>query len=262
MRLIKIIDKWFFKQPAFREFVTKVLYGAKDTDVRIFGETLRVNTLRENGYYRSARFARNAAVFRDEAGVLMNLARFVKPDGHFIDAGANIGLFSSVFSRFARMHPEFGVTAFEVHPSTFARLKVNADRHGFQAMPVALGEREGRLEFVEGAVSHVTTLATKANAYSKKESFFSADCRTLDSFEWTSPNIILKIDVEGQEYEVLCGAAQLLASGKVIAIFIDGYEDSRIPVLLARNGFSLLNARTLEPWVEKTPWLLAVRQPD
>jgi FkbM family methyltransferase len=259
MSILEIIDRWFFKKPAFREAVTKLLYGSNDREVRLFGETLLVNTLRENGYYRSARFAEKAALFRDEAGVLMNLAQFVRPGGHFIDAGANVGVFSTVFSRFTRLHPGFGVTAFEVHPSTYARLKVNADRHGFRAIPVALGEEAGRLEFIGGAVSHVTTLASKANAYSLNKAFFSAECRTLDSFEWNSPDIILKIDVEGQEYEVLAGGARLLASGRVIAVFIDGFEDCRIPQFLEDNNFLLRNARTLEPWVEKDPWLLALR---
>jgi FkbM family methyltransferase len=260
MSLLGIIDRWFFKKPAFREFVTKILYGSDDRDVRIFGENLRVNTLRENGYFRSARFADRAALFRDEAGVLMNLTGFVRPNGHFIDAGANVGVFSTVFSRFSRMYPGFGVTAFEVHPETFARLNVNAERHGFRAVPVALGDKAGHLEFIEGAVSHVTTLASKANAYSKKNATFTAECHTLDSYEWNSPDIILKIDVEGQEFEVLAGAAGLLASGRVIAVFIDGFTDQRIPRFLEANNFSLLNARTLGPWVEKTPWLLAVRK--
>jgi hypothetical protein len=125
---------------------------------------------------------------------------------------------------------------------------------------VALGDKAGRLEFIEGAVSHVTTLASRANAYSKKNAVFSAECRTLDSYEWNSPDIILKIDVEGQEYEVLAGAAGLLASGRVIAVFLDGFTDQRIPGFLEAHHFSLRNARTLEPWTEKTPWLLAVRK--
>ena len=92
----------------------------------IFGEDVARNTLMENGYFRSAQFATKAALFRDEAGVLMNLTQFVRPNGQFIDVGANVGVFSSVFARFSCLYPAFQVSAFEAHPGTFARLRVNA----------------------------------------------------------------------------------------------------------------------------------------
>jgi len=259
MNLLGILDKWYFKQPLIRESVTRAVYGSRDVTVRMFGEEIVLNTLRENGYFRSAQFATKAALFRDEAGVLMNLTHFVRPTGHFVDVGANVGVFSSVFARFSRLYPAFQVSAFEAHPGTFSRLRLNAEKNGFSAHNFAVGEREQILEFVEGAVSHVTTTVDKANAYSKKGCTFTAECKMLDSFEWHSSDIILKIDVEGQEFEVLAGASGLLESGKVICVFIDGFEDARIPGRLTACGFKLYNARTLRSWEKATGCLLAIR---
>ena len=59
---------------------------------------------------------------------------------------------------------------------------------------------------------------------------------------------MLKIDVEGQELDVLRGAERLFSSGRVRAVYIDGCAAGRaVEEFLTRRGFSLFDGRTLEP---------------
>jgi hypothetical protein len=69
----------------------------------------------------------------------------------------------------------------------------------------------------------------------------------------------MKIDVEGQEWEVLQGAASYFASNRVKALYLDDYKDARVRNFLAEYGFHYFNGRTLEPAKEETRHLLAVR---
>lgn len=48
---------------------------------------------------------------------------------------------------------------------------------------------------------------------------------------------MLKIDVEDHEREVLEGAAFLLRSGRVKAVYMDGYRDKSIPDLWGQMDF-------------------------
>ena len=69
----------------------------------------------------------------------------------------------------------------------------------------------------------------------------------------------MKIDVEGQEWEVLEGSLSYFEQGRVKAVYLDNYKDSRVRDFLDRYGFRYLNGRTLDPATEETRHLLAVR---
>lgn len=54
------------------------------------------------------------------------------------------------------------------------------------------------------------------------------------------------MDVEGQEWAVLQGAADLFAAGRVKAVYLDGYEDKpAIEAFLRKNGFTFWDMPTL-----------------
>ena len=260
MLALNLLDKLFVKQPRFREFVTRVIYGDKDTDVELFHRSLRINSLKENGYLRAAKAAWKNSLLRDETIILQRIMLFLENDMTFLDVGANIGIFSACMSDVSNLYDKFEVVAFEAHPQTFARLTENADRHNFRAVNFALGPKEGEIAFVEGAVSGVTTTVANANRYSIAGRTLSLPMRRLDSFEF-SGDLFIKIDVEGQDFDVLDGASGLFDAGRVKAVYIDGFEDDvRVTDFLARYDMKLLNLLDLKPTSEPVFNLLALSQ--
>ena len=255
----KILDKYFIKKPKFRELVTKIIYGSSNTDINIFGNRLTINKLRENGYFRASKKIKNSSLLEDEVPVIMTLLSQMENDGCFVDVGANIGLFSSIFAQKAKIFKNFQVFAFEVNPETFKRTKANANKNGFKAFNIGISKTEKKLKFVEGAVSHVTTIEEKINKYSIKEKNFIALCKPLDNILSNKKNILLKIDVEGQEREVLQGAKHLIRRGAIKAIYIDGYDDPSVWEALEKE-FLLLDGRTLEVANRATHSLLALKR--
>lgn len=258
--MLGLVDRFIIKQPRLRRWLTRLLYGGQDRTVQLLGSPLQVNALSENGYLRAARKCNTSSFLRDEVAVMLNLAHFVRPGGIFIDAGANVGVYSTFFAKFTRLYPDFAVHAFEVHPHTLARLHHNATLHGFEVHPQGLSALQQTLEFVAGAVSHVTTEASHTNPASIRQQRFTAACERLDALPWPSQDIILKVDVEGMEYEVLQGAQALFEQRRLCCVYVDGFDDPRVPGLLRQHGMELRDGRTLQALSGHVHALLAVRR--
>lgn len=260
MTLRGLIDRYFIKNPALRKRVTRLLEGDKDTTVRLLGVDLRINSLREHGYLRASRTGSWSSVFGDEAPVLISLASLLPRLDTIVDAGANIGLFSAALGKFQQLHPHLSFAAFEADPETFKRLQINVDGPGRQAHNVALSDAPGKLRFIRGAVSHVTTTVEQANAYSLGDPF-EVECRRLDSFQLPGQRILLKIDVEGQEWKVLQGARQWFDEGRCVCVYLDGFENrTEIQGFLRDRDFELRDGRTLAPANDDTFALLALHR--
>jgi FkbM family methyltransferase len=255
-----LLDRHFIKKPAVRRFITRLIEGDRDLVVSLFGGKLKVNSVREHGYLRASRAGAWSSVFGDEAAVLMSLASLLPRIDTIVDAGANVGLFSVTLGRFQKLFPDLKIVAFEADPDTFSRLQANLSAPDQTAFNFAVGDKPGKLTFVRGAVSHVTTTLSQANSYSLEETF-DVECRRLDSFEIPGGNLLLKIDVEGQELDVLRGASRWFDEGRCAVVYIDGFERrDEVFDLLKRRDFVLLDGRTLEPAQENTFSLLAIRR--
>ena len=264
VRLGWALDRYFIKQPRLRRAATRAIYGKSDLPIRLFGAGLTINSELENGYLRASRNSKYVSLFRDEAAILVNLANLVSDDCTFVDVGANIGIFSAVMSRFARIRRNVRVIAFEVDPNTFSRLALNARRHGFEAHNIGLADAERTITFVRGAVSHVTTPLESRNAYSIKKETFTAKCAPLAAFDIPRRDIVMKIDVEGFEYEVLVGARRYFEEQRVKAVYFDGVAKiDQTRRFLSEFDFELLDGQTLEPFQPGGFALLALRRdPD
>lgn len=255
----ELVDKYFIKQPRLRRLVTALLFRDREDWVHLLGARILVHRRSENGYWRASRLASGSSLLTDELPVLIALAALVGPNRIFVDVGANVGIYSVALARFTRIHSTFRVVAFEVAPATFARLAINAERHGFIAHQVALGDSEGRALFVGGAVSHVTTRAEHAGEYNISSESFDAEVRRLDAFELRG-DLVIKIDVEGQELSVLRGATRYFDAHLVAAVYLDGYTAPACWDFLEERGFDLYDGRTLQPADRKTYGLLALRR--
>lgn len=249
------LDRYFIKQPWLRQLVTKVLYGARDRDIHLFGTRLMVNSMQENGYVRAAQAARHLSLWRDEPASLLALAAVLRPGDTFVDIGANIGIYCCTLARL----PGVKVVAFEANPETFQRLSANARQHGVDAHCLAVSERAETLEFLTGAVSHVFAAANHRNAYHNGGTV-KVEAQPLDDLIKGDQTLVLKIDVEGHEPEVLRGAAKLISSGRVRAIMLDASPETRLAAAwLGDQGYRLVDPATFCAPAPDCTTILALR---
>jgi FkbM family methyltransferase len=257
--IYSLLDKYFIKQPKFRRFFTKMLYGDRLVDANLLGRVIKINSLKENGYLRASKISAHSSLLRDEYPVLLTLSNIIKDESSFVDVGANVGVYSSVLSTFKKTHKNFDVFAFEVHPDTYARLELNGREYGFNAFNFGIGRVRESVKFVGGAVSHVTTRANLSNKYNIPAETFVANIRPLSDFNFKK-NLIIKIDVEGQEFAVLEGAKKYFDEGRVICVYLDGYDDKSCWDYLEGYGFEFFDGKNLEQADRTTFSLLALKR--
>ena len=165
-------------------------------------------------------------VGRYEVVTRLVVERLVQPGDQCIDVGANIG--GITFLIVARAGDAGRVLAFEPAPSTFARLRYNVELNpelNGRLVPVqaGLGERPGDLQLVE---DH----ATPGNASLHAVGGVVVPVTTLDAAivkHGLSRLDFMKIDVEGMEYEVLCGAKATLEAWRPTMYFETMVENDR-----------------------------------
>jgi FkbM family methyltransferase len=136
---------------------------------------------------------------------------FLRPGDIFIDAGANIGLFTIIAA--ATVGPTGAVHAFEPCTAAFERLRGNVCLNGFDSSVschrVALSSSEGMLTMAVAADGHDAW--NSPGEPTVTGDFITTDvvASTLDSFASRSLRhrtaSLMKIDVEGWETHLLAG---------------------------------------------------------
>lgn len=171
-----------------------------------------------------------------------------------IDVGANEGQ----FSRTARaLLPEANILAFEPIPECYQRVKTRFARDArFLVINSALGSEKGRAELTvasgdTGASSLLAVSDTQARYFphTLNSRSITVDIDTLDAVVATSDlpgPYLLKIDVQGFEYEVLQGGMNTLANAAMVVLeasyerFYQGQKlFSDVYELLKSKGFVL-----------------------
>ena len=138
------------------------------------------------------------------------LLSILTPDSVVYDVGANVGYHTTAFASRARQ-----VISFEPNPQNFALLQQNTADHDrvtrYQAA-VSNTAGTGYIDDFDPAVygnfGHMT-MGTSG---------VQVPCMTLDSMSHTPPDLI-KIDVEGHEYEVLQGCVHMLKSRRPVIYY-------------------------------------------
>jgi FkbM family methyltransferase len=257
---LRLIQKQINERPRLREWLTRLRHGASDLDVVLFKRKVRINALRENGYYRAARLAHANSLLRDETLVMQRVSMMLGDGVTFVDVGANIGIFSAVIADARQLFRDFHVMAFEADPVTFARLAVNAERFGFDAINIALAAEAGELDFATGAVSGIATRRDRAGHAHIAGRGFTVAARRLDSFDLPG-KLVIKIDVEQMELEVLEGARGLFDEGRVAAVYLDEFDNKQAVLdFLSGYGFDLMAPARLKPFAPGHRALFAVRR--
>lgn len=256
--MINLIDRYFLKRPGVRRFVTMLFNGNREERVTLLAQNYDVHTVREHGFFRASKIAQTCSLYRDEAPVLIHLAGLLSEEDTFLDIGANVGIFAANIASFRSIYPKLKIYAFEPNLDTASRLRANVEPLGVEVFAIALSNHSGTLEFVDGAVSNVFTTVENASSYSILRERSRCECRRLDDLKIAGNSLVLKIDVEGQEWEVLDGSLAYFQTGRVKAVYLDDYKDARVRSFLDQFGFSYLNGRTLAPAAVETRHLLAI----
>jgi FkbM family methyltransferase len=148
----------------------------------------------------------------------------------FVDVGGHIGNYTQWL---LDQYPDANVHVFEPHPYSFARL-ANRDWSGrvvchnsalsrAPGAPVALFDRD------DGTGSHHATLYPEVidEIYHRSPTRIMVEVDSLDhvaAAEGIARIDLLKIDTEGHELAVLCGARRLLSEGRIGLIHFEFNE--------------------------------------
>lgn len=144
--------------------------------------------------------------------------------GIVLDIGANIGTFCC---EIASIFPSYTIHAFEPVSLTFSELEENIKLNNFKNIVTHnigisdnSGVVEGQTPHIKGSFGHITLSEQveklrSNNVIHNKTSYKVA---TLDSFNFEDVSLI-KIDVEGMEYEVFLGAVDTIKKCRPVIIF-------------------------------------------
>jgi FkbM family methyltransferase len=164
----------------------------------------------------------------------MSLLRAVlaQREATFVDVGSNIGSYTVVASESDAAF----VVSIEPHPSTFACLTQNVrlnGRHNVACFNLALSNREGLTCLTSRPHSALNRVVDLPDSH---EEVVSVRCRTLDGLcaELNICADIVKIDVEGHEYQVIDGFRRNLA--KASLLIVEDGERSDISSTMKENG--------------------------
>jgi FkbM family methyltransferase len=163
-----------------------------------------------------------------ELRILELMLTEVAPGDVFLDAGANLGIFSIFAAAFGAT-----VVSCEPDPLALARLILNRDinKCEFEIIPKALSDREGMVAFTceSGQVIQRSRISETGD--------YKVACVRGDSLG-VVPNIV-KIDVEGHELNVIRGLQSSLPACRLCVVEVhDGVDWKAVSSELAGSGFN------------------------
>ena len=171
------------------------------------------------------------------------LLHFLNTEDLFIDIGANVGSYTILASG----NNNSTSISIEPVPSTFSWLKKNIELNHLNekvsSFNIGLGDVESVLHFTNGlgTTNHVVDKSFKDAIEVPVKKL--DDLVDIDDLE---TDILIKLDVEGFEYNVLIGGQTTLCSDKTKAIIVElngsgnryGFKDSLVDEKLRSFGFS------------------------
>ncbi len=172
------------------------------------------------------------------------------PNPRIIDAGAHIGVMTTYFKT---QYPDSTIVAFEPNPSSFAKLVDNIEGNGFRSVtPInaALAHYDGT-----AALFGASDDETRGNSISqtwgmRNEHSTQMQTRTTKlSHYLREPCEFLKLDVEGEEFNVLNECARYLYNVREIELEVHITADTRFSVyniehILLSAGFQITMKKT------------------
>jgi FkbM family methyltransferase len=197
-------------------------------------------------------FKRAYRMLSREEGTVAWISGEARAGDVFYDIGANVGIFTLYAGR--RVRPGV-VYAFEPHLANAVSLLDNVRENGLhdvvKVFSCALSDHAGFFEFAYGdfragtSFSQLGERADEATRAARAESPELKFATTIDSLiddGTIRPPDLVKIDVDGQELEILRGMEGLLRSGRApraIQVEVNVDERHDLTAFLAECGFEL-----------------------
>lgn len=184
-----------------------------------------------------------------EAYLINKLLKEINPD-MILDIGANVGNYTKLL---ANNYAEGSrILSFEPHPKTFEILENNLDDEGYRSIElynIGFGSENKFIDIYDykakDGSSHASIYKNVISDIHKCKDVVKhkIEIKTLDSFcaEYDINQIdFLKIDTEGNEYEVLQGASELIQNRKIKIIHFEFNEMNVISRYFFKDFFDYL----------------------
>ena len=170
-----------------------------------------------------------------------------------LEVGANLGYF--VMLEATVLHPDVRIHAFEPVPRTADLLEMNVAANGYEdcvtIVPAAVSSQPGTAAFAVTASSNKNYLLEGDGRPDPAgvQSTFEVETVAIDEYLATNeirPHEIdvVRMDIQGHEYEVLRGMRSVLEADGELLLFLEthGRKRDEIVEMLQRAGFELLHA--------------------
>ena len=172
-----------------------------------------------------------------------------QPIGYFIDVGSNSGFYSVMF---ATRNLASRIVAFEPDPGNYARLLSNLTLNGLcprvDARRLALGDVESDVSLYEGAMwNRGESSIALPDQTPKLVTHLVQQARFDSLFALSDERIIIKIDVEGYEFEAIAGMEQTLRRNACY-VQVELYSERlhELQHLLAGLGYSFVHTEAID----------------
>jgi FkbM family methyltransferase len=174
----------------------------------------------------------------------------------FLDVGANAGFYSIMFA-VKKMADR--IIAFEPDPGNFIRLRANLELNNLskviEAVPLALGDQNSEVTLYEGAKWNrgESTIAVPEQT-PQEFSHKIRQARFDDAFNIARQNIVIKMDVEGYEFNALAGMERTLQENACylqIELYSDRLEE--LKALFGRLGYRFLRTEEIDHYFTNMP---------
>lgn len=165
----------------------------------------------------------------DEEPVINDLLSRLHSDDVFFDIGANVGVYTCFVSAVLSGDR---VVAFEPHPANVSGLESNLELNGLSAriQQCALSTQNGEVELAVGdSESGVGTHSAKADPNGETITVPSRRGDTLVQENKVRQPSVVKIDVEGAEYDVIQGLRETLSNDRCRLVYCEVHPDRNIP---------------------------------
>jgi FkbM family methyltransferase len=207
---------------------------------------------------------------RADTGIIGALMGELAAGDAFWDVGASLGVYSLVAA--SKLAGSGSVIAFEPEARSFAWLEANIalnQMKNVKAVNLALGRSKGELALAvtEFAGSGAHTLITEnlgSQSVAKQTVRIERGDALAREMNLPLPNVI-KIDVEGFEYDVLSGLGDLVASARCKALLCEVHF-AQLDQAGRSKDVDLLRSRLREAGFDRERWidashLLATKRP-
>lgn len=192
-------------------YIQIIRYILKRKYIKIFGKTL-------NGYTWSTRYNYEYITGDyEEKDTLDRFCSWLREDSVFYDLGANVGYYSFIANQIISKGKIYSFEPMPPNIDTFnAHLRLNKKKlfnQSISLMPFAVSDKEKEVVFSSSDMSTEGNTYVNSDLHSDSAKNLLVKCYSVDGLMeqgYAKPDII-KIDVEGAEFDVLRGAEQTIA---------------------------------------------------